>query len=1061
MKSFLDRFSRQLSSAGLWRPSSSLRYLARKDLTPAAKGPRWHWRLREATRRGIESPWSTLILLSITASLAILKPNIPGFSILCRTLSVLCIPELSRELLLTLWQVIAATLALAIAATLFAFESFLRSHPGVTQGDLVTRSGLLGLVMIGAASLSSIGLVLFWNTGRPPVAAAACALTLGALTLFHLPFFVRNALVRLDPKWFYTTRRSELALAISNEVSERAFAARADALLYEWTTRNPDVEIMSLNPGDHIPIDTATTTGTIFDLDLKKLEQASEYGRVYVHRTLGAPVNVGTVIVSLEPKDDRSNVQTRNQRDEANEDDLEGHQDDAAAGESQRDGKAAEAGEHAAEVKEQQGTDESTEADTQSKERPEIKIAPVVPGRHGTGARPNREAKLDRLTSSLRTEAIASIRAGSIAVYEHVLETYSFALKTWMDASGPPASRNLRVRPWDQFSVASAPRRLLRDLLVQMETIVETGSREKAALLLGVLGDPTARALKHRDLELLKLFDETTRCFVQAAVSSPHILQVALDSVEGLFFVDWQRDLLKDLDLEESRLRVHRHAAQIRFDEIANLLRYFLEQRLDEEFERFEQRFSGLLKYWPTRPSLVHRPDELARASALNGLRDELRSVILGLRFSIFVWMVESGLTSPTSTRLPVAISFSERLDLRRTFSTLITTAVPAVLAADGKVSRWQMQRAPWSQTVNLDPETPTIRAIALLALRYHTLFPPLPVCEWLSSRRVELLREEMESLVGDQQVRERWCHPSDDFEGVVNRVLQTLQQALDRKQEQERLELLAAELDPARLREFEQALQAGWAESSFAKEMLQLGQVEPCTSVNLAASRQAIFRVTGVVKSTFTSGGSEAGARFFGRDLGSRIAKHEGNLLLRKIHAKAKRIKPKCGSASDRVLRMLDELRSSSFEPTLIVIPDNWYLMSRLKLPIGDALRQPDGPLAHRHRGEFDGIPVVSWFGGPQNLVLAADLPAFCKLNIAVKDPEGVRLAPSVAVRETIPSPADEIAAVELATVDIEIRNSFEVEVLDDDAARSAWLPPSTRNRPAPSSKLHSQGAS
>lgn len=260
------------------RHRTSLRWRALRRLERLRPSVRLSWLVDpQRTRYSI---WLPLVVGVLIAILSHTEPNLSGVEWLCGGLPVLCDGLESRRFLEALWQVEAGVLALVIAVALFALESLVRQRPGVTLRDYANRARITPYIMVGASGLIGIGIVLIWQPGRPPPAGAVVAGGMAFLGLLLLPVFVVGAFEVADPGWFRTSRIEDLRRAFREEIEAQALGRAARLELESWAMTKPSVSVTSqwrlaFKRNRLQDVETSPDEGTVFDLDLGRLEDDS------------------------------------------------------------------------------------------------------------------------------------------------------------------------------------------------------------------------------------------------------------------------------------------------------------------------------------------------------------------------------------------------------------------------------------------------------------------------------------------------------------------------------------------------------------------------------------------------------------------------------------------------------------------------------------------------------------------------------------------------------------------------------------------------------------------
>jgi hypothetical protein len=231
-------------------------------------------------------------------ALGLTEPNIPDHELTCSTVPALCETNSARELLSIVWQVEGAALALTFAAALFAFESAARQRTSLSLHDYAERTGLLQFVMLGASGLIVVGVVLGWDSGRPPVAASTFALGVAAFGISMFPVFVRRAIDVVGPAWFRRERLKDIQRAVEAHVYTEALAMASVLELDTWLKGRSAVQRAPWAPPDHVPLEGGGA-GTVFDLDLDCVETLEpDVSDLLILTHIGAPASTSTAFLA-------------------------------------------------------------------------------------------------------------------------------------------------------------------------------------------------------------------------------------------------------------------------------------------------------------------------------------------------------------------------------------------------------------------------------------------------------------------------------------------------------------------------------------------------------------------------------------------------------------------------------------------------------------------------------------------------------------------------------------------------------------------------------------------
>lgn len=141
----------------------------------------------------------------------------------------------SEEYLRTLWQVVAASLALSIAMVAFAFEAFVsrgQEHHGGTLTEFARETRLVAAVRLGVTALVVNGLVLLEiGHDAPRGWSAFWAIFLSAATLLAVPFVIGRVLRGLEFGQLLEMRRKRLDHAVDAALRRQLLSQAADVVL--------------------------------------------------------------------------------------------------------------------------------------------------------------------------------------------------------------------------------------------------------------------------------------------------------------------------------------------------------------------------------------------------------------------------------------------------------------------------------------------------------------------------------------------------------------------------------------------------------------------------------------------------------------------------------------------------------------------------------------------------------------------------------------------------------------------------------------------------------------
>ncbi len=179
--------------------------------------------------------------------------------------------EIARELLGVLWQVEAASIALVLMASLFAFDSLTRRRPNIPLVEYANRSRLLPFMMLAASGLLAIPVALFLG---PEPSAGFVAGFIASLSLGLLPFFFWWTIKVVDPSWLRQQRLITIRRTIQSIVDKEAYERLALAELRNWAESKEQATVEYRSPLIELPavIKAASRQSVVMDIDLGHLE---------------------------------------------------------------------------------------------------------------------------------------------------------------------------------------------------------------------------------------------------------------------------------------------------------------------------------------------------------------------------------------------------------------------------------------------------------------------------------------------------------------------------------------------------------------------------------------------------------------------------------------------------------------------------------------------------------------------------------------------------------------------------------------------------------------------
>ena len=273
---------------------SSLLWLTKQ--APGTPRNAFHWSAHRALLALVATPWFLPLVIPLVALMLIqFEGDIPLFT-------GLMTPHARAHFLEVLWQVEGATVALVLAGSLFAFESFTRHQRTIPLSEYANRSGLTRIFMLAVGAMLAIAVVLAFDP-QPGTVPTFWAASAGLLTLGLLPRFFVRALQVAPPTWLHEQRLKDVEDIARTWCQYLMRRRAAEAILRDWLETRP-VQLGSpfLIQRFH-QVEVSDSFGAVYDIDLGYLEELSkEYsGKVELVATLGEEVWPGRpLLVSTE-----------------------------------------------------------------------------------------------------------------------------------------------------------------------------------------------------------------------------------------------------------------------------------------------------------------------------------------------------------------------------------------------------------------------------------------------------------------------------------------------------------------------------------------------------------------------------------------------------------------------------------------------------------------------------------------------------------------------------------------------------------------------------------------
>lgn len=959
--------------------------------------------------RGLARPWGIpLVSTAAVVVLGLWRPDFSDRSVICSSLEVLCYEASARELLGLIWQVEAAALALTVAATLFAFESAVRQRTSLSLHDYAERAGLMQFVMLGASGLIVLGVVLAWSAGRPPVAAAALALIVAGLGIVAFPVFVRRSIDVVGPAWFRRQRLADIKAAVKTHVRSEAIELASIIELDEWIAKGHDCRRAAWSPQPHAALETSSQSATVFDVHLDRLAELAEGPAqgLFITVHTGSHTRARATLIG------------------------------------------------------------ATGVDGVSTERGQVVTLVASPS----------EELLPSVVNALHEEGLEAIRNGSPSAAEEVAEGYVEMLlawpRTWAELGQQvrggllSALYPFRIAPLDEVQ---------RHLWLQLEQAVDRGLREHVLTITSIPWAVAREAIPLRADDLVRKLNQLARTFLSAAKGSGDLERLIADRawryhVEVCeFHAGEQLKQAEDLDEREYWAGV----VAIFYAGITDLLRDLYDRGLQEAFEALDGRYRKVLQFWDPAErnylaeAVIEDPerfgaspseiDEARRVLASQAVKQSLERRRTGYRLSVLAWMLHRASVEDEGAWGHIR-AYTQALP---NTDELIQSAGHA-LDHDGLLDRWVSSEGPELEVRSIDVEGPALRALVLALLLKRGALRRIPPAAWMSEHRVERAHVLIGELLDIPHVQEFALDPDESVETAAQRVAELLDDAEQEQREIEDRELIARELDQQKVEAFKEAVVQGWSESRLAPDLLKLADAPiKLTDPEEFSALRFGFAPRLEPKGMFVTPTNWAGVDSHGEHLGRELARGEAEEVIKASTEHASPVRGR-GSAPERLNILVDRLRSDGYTPQLILMPVSWRLGRELGLPEWRQPQQDEGPLGSHIRGWFDGIPVTEWSAVENDRLYALDLRAFCDVEEG-RIPDTDRPEPPQVVLE----PIDEARAREiiahwdeletkdeeasrrrrvLTSVRVVVNRRYRVSVRDSAAARSMWLPPSTR---------------
>jgi hypothetical protein len=922
------KIRRRLPAAAIsrLRRRRSLRYRAIRRL-PGLNRSVSRSALSDAAWRFLARPWgSPLIALAVTVVLAAGNPSLAGARLGCSTIPLVCDEAKSRDFLGLVWQVEGATLALTVAAALFALESAARVRPTTGLADYAGKSRLTHFVMLGVAALLCVGVVLAWTPGLPPPAATAFALGLAMLTIGLFPLFLARMLKVISPEWFRRERLRDIQRAVDEQVRADALALAALSEFEEWSRARQAA--LALLPRDgHKPIERAVGTGQVYDIDLGRLGELSEVaGNVEVFARVGEQVSEGSVLFSTsgdfedQPRALASVVPLA-ERELLAEQVQALHEEGL---EAIRSGSPAAASEVAAAYVAL------------------LMSWPRAWGRFGQridrgllGARSHiGSSPVGEITRDLYHQAERSSAAG---LREHVFSQMSI--------------------PWSTTS-ESLPLQAT-DLVIQMNDLVRG----------------FAAAGRHSELaDLWANKAWTYHAEICDYVIGPRLEDASASEEDFRYWVEMCGHFFASA---VNLLRDFWERGQ--FDEFDEFVR-----RFRKLFEHVGHRGDVYRAQWTLQrrgsdPSSTSAAEvaEAERVIALHRALQYLASKRAGYELALLAWMLHQTRGNSGELR-DRAIRYAASLP---DADTLVASMEHAL---DGPLTRWLIFAGPSNEAGVIDTEGPLFEALALVLVMRDKPGQRIPPQSWMTQGRIDRLSSTVERVAG-WNLGDVWRGDTErPTEDIAANISSSLNESLKAQEAIEEETLIGQELDPLKVQAYVESVVKGWAESRVIDGLAALAgsAVVLNDPINFGAYEFG-FNPQLIPKGLFVSPSNWVGLDQNGQGVGRSLATSEVSEVVRLLADEGVEVAA-VGSAVERLHRAIDELTEAGYRPSIVLMHFDWRLARELGLDPWEPDSLVDDAIARHVKGSIDGVPVVEWFDVADHHFYVVDLERFCHLEEA-----------------------------------------------------------------------------
>ncbi len=911
--------------------------------------------------------------------------------------------ERSRELLGILWQVEGATVALVLAASLFAFESLSRQRSNVPLVEYANRSWLAQFLMLAASGLVAVPIVLFATPDLPAPSASFAAVLIGVSGLMALPFFFARAMKVVQPSWLRGERLRDIRYTTRALVDKESLERAALLELRRWA-ESCQVEVLHrmVIDGDRVT-EVSPAAGVVLDLDLDRIEPIAKAhpDEVVVATRLmeevwGAAPLLGRMQPATPTHERRAVTVSRHAPTDKMDQLVEDLHEEGL--EAVRSGSPAAAEQVAAMYG-------------------EVWLAwPKAWAEYGQrlqgglieGVEPFRIKPTDRLRRNIATTIGRSVDQG---LSDHVHAFAGILYTVGFDA--------IRLQAYD--------------LVKEMNTLARwLFSIESSAY--PAVADVVAEAAWRFQIELCEFAGrelEMNRADLSSVEEAREpIGQCFRSIVESLrqLFDGGKFELFRSLDHRFQRILAHWDPT--RGEPLADLILHD-----PERFGADDERVAG-----------AH--EALSMAAVKRELEQQRRAG----RLSVLGWILRQ--------KRSHAIGEDEIILIRNLSGTLgsvpdlVHTTGVSLADAHDTLSHWIMLERPELEVGFVDTDGPILKAFAHSLLSRPSV-DEIPAASWINSNHVSRLNEILDELADWSELWRRLGESEGDVSERAELLKSLLQSALDRQVAREHQELAEQELDAEKVEEFVSTVVRSWMEHRLLPEFARLSGLG-ITEIRVEEWTGPTFGFKPMLdpKGLFVSPTNWVGLDHVADDRGRVLAQGEVTAIVELATVHAREV-ASGGEPSERLSSLLEQLRVDGFNPSLIVVPIDWRLADSLGLDDHNRHRRGVG-LGRNFQGRHDGVPVIDWWDVPSGRAFAMDMSQFCEVidgvagpgessppNVAVEPIDG-RRADEIIARwedESIPE-SDQVPRHELLTsVRIDIRRPYEVRLRSSAAVRSIVL--------------------